>query len=100
MPSRGGRHSRMSPDEDLETLREAAAWFIRLRSDDVTDTDVAEWLKWCAANAKHLAAFESIELLHRQLLEINGAERESIVSLAADCGSPVKNSSRRRREAG
>ncbi|MEG3791174.1 FecR domain-containing protein [Lysobacter sp. CCNWLW3] len=43
--------------------RQAAAWFARLRADDVTENDRRECRQWLDADARHRAAYERIERL-------------------------------------
>ncbi len=44
-------------------LREAAAWFARLRADDVTEADRGRWRLWLESNDQHRTAYERIERL-------------------------------------
>ncbi|MEJ0037904.1 MAG: FecR domain-containing protein [Gammaproteobacteria bacterium] len=41
--------------------REAAAWFARLRADDVMERDKAAFQSWLATDARHRAAYERLE---------------------------------------
>lgn len=86
----------MNADNYSETLRTAAEWFLRLRGNDIEQWDIAEWLDWCAADVQHVIAFESVQQLFDSLEAIRGTERESILALARESGSPSRHKTPRR----
>jgi transmembrane sensor len=52
----------MKPGEDASTAsREAAAWFARLRADDVSGDDRAAFQQWLSASADHQQAYAGLE---------------------------------------
>lgn len=62
---------------------EAAAWFARLRADDVSEREREQFQRWLAADGRHRAAYERLEGLwsnlgaHAGRPEIDRALRES-----------------------
>ena len=52
----------MSPPAQRDTaLREAAAWFARLRADAIDEGDDAAWRSWRDGNLMHRRAYDEIE---------------------------------------
>lgn len=49
--------------------RQAAAWFARLRADDVSEHDRQQWQRWLALDARHRLAYQRIERLWSTLGE-------------------------------
>lgn len=47
--------------------QQAAAWFARLRADDVTDAQTRQWQAWLDADPRHRQAYERIERLWSSL---------------------------------
>ena len=64
--------------------RQAAAWFARLRADDVTAGDTRDWQRWMAADARHRAAYERFERLWADAGE--HAPRPEIAARMDDAG--------------
>lgn len=68
--------------------RQAAAWFARLRADDVSESERAAWQRWMADDARHRAAYERIERLwsaageHAQHPHIAERLREAVATPA------------------
>jgi transmembrane sensor len=50
----------IQPDE-LRRLEEAGDWLLRLNSATHTEADVEEWLRWCHADDRNLAAYEALQ---------------------------------------
>jgi transmembrane sensor len=48
---------------DVDRLKQAAEWLVRLREPTTTDGELTEWLEWCEAAPENLAAFESVQNL-------------------------------------
>jgi transmembrane sensor len=73
-------------------LAEASEWLVRLQQRDVTEAEVAAWLKWCAVDHASLAAFERVQLLYDQLHALPPTDKNALVKLqpivAADNAAP------------
>ncbi len=50
-----------TPEIGDELRREAAVWFERIHSDDVSTEQLAEWQRWVATSAAHARAFKDLE---------------------------------------
>src|SRR5580704_8749807 len=62
-------------------MGEASEWLVRLQEDDVTEADVAAWLKWCAADSASLEAFERVQHLYDQLQALSPSEKKPFLKL-------------------
>jgi transmembrane sensor len=73
--------------------REAAAWFARLRADDVSEREREQFQHWRADNSRHRVAYERLEALwaslgaHADRPEIGKALRESELLLRRSAGT-------------
>ena len=47
-------------DDDSALSKEAAAWFLRLRNDEVSAGDFARWREWVNASPAHTQAFDRV----------------------------------------
>jgi transmembrane sensor len=57
----------MQPFEpDVERMDTAMQWLLRLRDDDATDKDVAEWLNWYESDERNTQAFDSMQVFWQQ----------------------------------
>jgi transmembrane sensor len=63
---------------------EASEWLVRLQQDDVTEADVAAWLRWCAADNANLEAFEGVQALYDELQALSPSENKSFLKLLGD----------------
>jgi transmembrane sensor len=68
-------------------LEEASEWLVRLQQDDVTEADVAAWLKWCAADKASMEAFERVQQLYDQLQALPVSEKKAFARLHPAPGS-------------
>lgn len=81
--------------------RQAAAWFVRLRADDVTDAERRQWQAWLAGDARHRGAYERLERLwsglgeHAPRPEV--AQRVRTGDKAAQAATLVEHRRRKRR---
>jgi len=50
-----------TPEIGDELRREAAVWFERIHSDDVSTEELAEWQRWVATSPAHQRAFKDLE---------------------------------------
>lgn len=76
---------------------QAAAWFARLRADDVSDADRRQWQAWANADHRHRAAYERLERLWSSLGEHAPApEIARRLATAPPHASPAGPDSRRR----
>ncbi len=58
---------RMPPGEaDVERMDAAMQWLLRLRDDNATDKDVAQWLSWYESDERNTQAFDSMQEFWRQ----------------------------------
>ena len=57
--------------EEHPLWKKAAAWFIELRSEQVSSERIAEWLRWLEEDPQHQRAFDAIAALGRQSPQLN-----------------------------
>jgi len=53
-------------EPDVERMDIAMQWLLRLRDDNATDQDVAEWLNWYESDERNTKAFDSIQEFWQQ----------------------------------
>ncbi len=55
------RHSHLANEAQLTVTETARAWLVRLRDDDVSIEEIAEWQNWLAQSPDHSRAYERVE---------------------------------------
>lgn len=78
--------------------RQAAAWFARLRADDVSESDRRDCRQWLDADARHRAAYERIERMWSNLGE-HAPHPEVALRIRAETPAVVAPQAARRRSA-
>jgi transmembrane sensor len=78
----------LSAAAPTECTRDASQWLMRLQEEDVSEADIAEWLKWCA-DVENLKAFDDVQRLYDQLRAVEPAERDKFMHLANVAQRPV-----------
>jgi transmembrane sensor len=61
-----------SEDARLNCLQQASEWLLRMENSERTEEDVNEWLRWCDADPRNLAAFEAFQKDWRDLDALKG----------------------------
>jgi len=62
---------------------QAAAWFLRLKADDVTERDLSEWLEWCA-DRDNLLEFQRIRSTWQSFDRLGPAASELLETLLSE----------------
>ncbi len=62
----------LATDVDPRALREAAGWFARLQSGEVSEDEHHEWAHWCAADPVNAQAWARVESVRAQLMRVPG----------------------------
>lgn len=73
-----------TPEIGDELRREAAVWFERIHSDDVSTGDLAEWQRWIATSPAHQRAFKDLEDFWRIAGKVTQAPWPSTFDLEVD----------------
>ncbi|KRD74592.1 FecR domain-containing protein [Lysobacter sp. Root983] len=76
--------------------RQAAAWFARLRADDVSESDRRDCRQWLNADPRHRAAYERIERMWSTLGE-HAPHPEVALRIRAETPAPAAPASARKR---
>jgi transmembrane sensor len=64
--------STMTPETHaISRTEQAGLWWVRLREDDVTPEEIAQWLAWCQSDPANLEAFENIDRLGGHLARLD-----------------------------
>ncbi|MBL8265626.1 FecR family protein [Steroidobacter sp.] len=51
----------MKNDVAVQRYREATEWLLKLDDEQVSEADLADWLRWCERDAENLQAFERMQ---------------------------------------
>lgn len=70
-------------EEAGKRAAEAASWFLRLREDDVPESELSEWLRWCA-DSRNLSEFQQIRATWRGFEQLGPAASEMLEMLLED----------------
>lgn len=83
--------ARMIDADRVERLEEATDWLLRLQESTRTEDDLNLWLKWCDADPRNFAAFETVQ---RRWQELDALKVDSLTTAV---GVPAESSRRARR---
>lgn len=64
---------------DSVLFRTAAEWWVRLREIEDDPDTLAQWIAWCEADERHIAAFEQVSEFAAEMVNLDGAGRERLI---------------------
>jgi len=64
----------------VKRLNEASDWLLLLESTGRTEEDTNEWLRWCDADSRNVAAFEHLQRHWRDLDALKGGARDYVLT--------------------
>lgn len=70
----------MKTDAAILRYREATEWLLKLEDEQVSEADLADWLRWCERDAENLQAFERMQADWNDVKAIR--ERTTVASQA------------------
>jgi len=79
-------------DQRAQRVNEAAAWFLRLKDDEVDDQDLSCWMEWCAT-PENLREFRRIRHTWRSFGDLQPAATAMLEALQMRAESAVATSS-------